>query len=138
MQPDDPGSLHDESIVTIWREVISACRGLEQVLRIGYLGPAGTSSEQAVIVHFGHETQPTPYPGTDEVFRAVEFGTIDCGVVPVENLTEGVVLRMSGLFLQTSLRISSEIALRVHHNLPRKTGGMSQVKMVHVHTQALA
>ena len=72
MQSSNPGPLHDESIAAIWREVMSACRGLEQALRIGYLGPAGTFSEQAVIAHFGHEIQPMPCPSIDEVFRAAE------------------------------------------------------------------
>ena len=72
------------------------------------------------------------------MFRAAESGTVDCGVVPVENSTEGVVSRTLDLFLQTSLKISGEIALRVHHNLLHKTGDMSQVKVVRAHAQALA
>ncbi|WP_055334942.1 chorismate mutase, partial [Ralstonia solanacearum] len=138
VQSSNPGPLHGESIAAIWREVMSACRGLEQALRIGYLGPTGTFTEQAVIAHFGHEIQPMPCPSIDEVFRAAESGTVDCGVVPVENSTEGVVSRTLDLFLQTSLKISGEIALRVHHNLLHKTGDMSQVKVVRAHAQALA
>lgn len=138
MQSGNPGPLHGESIAAIWREVMSACRGLEQALRIGYLGPVGTFTEQAVFAHFGHEIQPMPCPSIDEVFRAAEAGTVDCGVVPVENSTEGVVSRTLDLFLQTSLKISGEIALRVHHNLLHKTGDMSQVKVVRAHAQALA
>ena len=65
------------AIASIWREVISACRALERRLRVGYLGPAGTFSEQAVFAQFGHEVDAVPCPSFDEVFRAAEAGTVD-------------------------------------------------------------
>lgn len=44
------GPLPNESLVAIWREVMCACRGLESELKVAYLGPRGTFSEQAMIV----------------------------------------------------------------------------------------
>ena len=41
------GPLPNESLVAIWREVMCACRGLESELKVAYLGPRGTFSEQA-------------------------------------------------------------------------------------------
>jgi chorismate mutase/prephenate dehydratase len=138
VQAANPGPLLDESVASIWREVMSACRGLEKPLEVAFLGPAGTFSEQALYAHFGHEVTGVPCPSIDEVFRAVEAGTVEYGVVPVENSTEGAVSRTLDLFLQTSLRISGEIALRVHHNLMASSPDMNGVTVVRAHAQALA
>ncbi|SOZ15466.1 fused chorismate mutase P; prephenate dehydratase [Cupriavidus taiwanensis] len=138
VQGANPGPLLGESVAAIWREVMSACRGLEKPLEVAFLGPAGTFSEQALYAHFGHEVSGVPCPSIDEVFRAVEAGTVEYGVVPVENSTEGAVSRTLDLFLQTSLKISGEIALKVHHNLMASTPDMKGVTVVRAHAQALA
>ncbi len=138
VQGANPGPLLGESVAAIWREVMSACRGLEKPLEVAFLGPAGTFSEQALYAHFGHEVSGVPCPSIDEVFRAVEAGTVEYGVVPVENSTEGAVSRTLDLFLQTSLKISGEIALKVHHNLMASTPDMQGVTVVRAHAQALA
>lgn len=134
----NPGPLPADSIVTIWREVISACRALERRLRIGYLGPAGTFSEQAVYAQFGHGVDAVPLPSFDEVFRATEAGSVDFGVVPVENSTEGAVNRSLDLFLQTPLRICGEVSIPVRHHLLTASGTMDGVERVCAHPQALA
>ncbi len=138
VQGANPGPLLGESVASIWREVMSACRGLEKPLEIAFLGPAGTFSEQALYAHFGHEVTGVPCTTIDEVFRAVEAGTVEYGVVPVENSTEGAVSRTLDLFLQTSLKISGEIALKVHHNLMASKPDMAGVTVVRAHAQALA
>ncbi|MBY4895593.1 prephenate dehydratase [Cupriavidus sp. AU9028] len=138
VQAGNAGPLLDESVAAIWREVMSACRGLEKPLEVAFLGPAGTFSEQALYAHFGHEVSGVPCPSIDEVFRAVEAGTVEYGVVPVENSTEGAVSRTLDLFLQTSLKISGEIALKVHHNLMASTPDLQGVTVVRAHPQALA
>jgi len=134
----NPGPLLGESVAAIWREIMSACRGLEKPLEVAFLGPAGTFSEQALYAHFGHEVTGVACPSIDEVFRAVEAGTVEYGVVPVENSTEGAVSRTLDLFLQTSLKISGEIAVKVHHNLMASSPDMKGVTVVRAHAQALA
>jgi chorismate mutase/prephenate dehydratase len=138
VQQNNPGPLKNESLATIWREVMSACRALEKSIEAAYLGPAGTFSEQALYAHFGHDVSGVPCASIDEVFRAVEAGTAEYGIVPVENSTEGAVSRTLDLFLQTSLKISGEVALRVHHNLMNRSGDMAHAKVVCAHPQALA
>lgn len=138
VQENNPGPLKNESLATIWREVMSACRALEKSIEAAYLGPAGTFSEQALYAHFGHDVSGVPCTSIDEVFRAVEAGTVEYGIVPVENSTEGAVSRTLDLFLQTSLKISGEVALRVHHNLMNRSGNMANAKVVRAHPQALA
>ncbi len=135
---DNPGPLASADLQTIFREVMSACRALEKRVVVAFLGPAGTYSEQAVWQQFGQAVEPLPCVSIDEVFRSVEAGTADFGVVPVENSTEGTVNRTLDLLMQTTLAISGEVALPVHHSLMTRTGSMDGITRVCAHSQALA
>jgi chorismate mutase/prephenate dehydratase len=134
----NPGPLAAADVQTIFREIMSACRALEKRVTVAYLGPAGTFSEQAVYQQFGHAVESVLCASFDEVFRAAEAGTADFGVVPVENSTEGAVNRTLDLLLQTSLTISAEVSIPVHHSLMTAHGSMDGVKRICAHSQALA
>jgi chorismate mutase/prephenate dehydratase len=134
----NPGPLPNASIEAVYREIISACRELERRMRVAYLGPAGTFSEQALYRHFGSGVEPIACPSIDEVFRATEAGSTDFGIVPVENSTEGAVNRSLDLFLQTPLRICGEVSVPVRHNLLTRSGSMDGVRRICAHAQALA
>jgi chorismate mutase/prephenate dehydratase len=47
------GPLRDEEILRLFREIMSACLAQQEPLKIGYLGPEGTFTQQAVLKHFG-------------------------------------------------------------------------------------
>jgi len=126
------------ALTRVFREVISACRGLEQDLRVAYLGPEGTFSEQAVRRHFGGGVEALPAAVIDEVFRRCESGDAQFAVVPVENSTEGAVGRSLDLLLVTPLRICGEVELRVQQNLMAKGGDAAALKRVYAHAQSLA
>jgi chorismate mutase/prephenate dehydratase len=132
------GPLAGTDVQTIFREIMSACRALEKRVKVAFLGPIGTFSEQAVYKQFGHAVEGEACVSIDEVFRATEAGTADFGVVPIENSTEGRVNRTLDLLLQTSLSISGEILLPVHHSLMTKSGAMDGVTRICAHSQALA
>lgn len=132
------GPLVGGDVQTIFREIMSSCRALERRVNVAYLGPAGTFSEQAVYRQFGHAVEGVPCASIDEVFRAAEAGTADFGVVPVENSSEGAVNRTLDLLLQTTLSISGEQSIPVHHNLMTKTGSMEGVMRICSHSQTLA
>ncbi len=134
----NPGPLAAAGIASIWREIMSACRALERSIRVAYLGPAGTFSEEAALGYFGSSIERLPCPSIDEVFRATVAGAADFGVVPVENSTEGVVARSLDLFLHTPLTILGEASLAVRHNLLRRAAGLDGVRAVLAHPQALA
>ncbi|MDB5796894.1 MAG: pheA [Paucimonas sp.] len=134
----NPGPLQDHDLQSIFREVMSACRALEKRVTVAYLGPAGTYSEQAVFRQFGQAIDALPCVSIDEVFRATEAGTAEFGVVPVENSNEGAVNRSLDLLLQTTLTISGEISLPVHHTLMTRSGSMEGVERICAHSQALA
>ena len=134
----NPGPLQSGDVQTIFREVMSACRALEKRVTVAYLGPTGTFSEQAVYQQFGHAVDSLACASIDEVFRAAEAGTADFGVVPIENSSEGVINRTLDLLLQTTLRISGEVAIPVHHSLMTKDGTTDHVTRICAHSQALA
>ena len=138
MTAENPGPLPAERVTAVFREVISACRGMEQDIRAAYLGPQGTFSEQAVMKHFGRAVEAIPLASIDEVFRRAEAGDAEFAVVPVENSTEGAVGRTLDLLVSTPLQICAEIELRVHQNLMLKSGDMAGIKRVYSHAQSLA
>ena len=132
------GALPAESAVTLFREIISACRALEQDIRVAYLGPQGTFSEQAARKQFGQAVEAEPAPSIDEVFRSAESGATQFAVVPAENSTDGVVGRTLDLLLTTPLAICGEIELRVRQNLLSRLPKLAAVKRVYSHAQSLA
>jgi len=135
---DNDGPLPSSDLQSIFREVMSACRALEKRVTVAFLGPAGTYSEQAVWQQFGHAVVDLACVSIDEVFRAVEAGMADFGVVPVENSSEGTVNRTLDLLLQTSLSLSGEVSLPVHHSLMTQSGNMDGITRICAHSQALA
>jgi chorismate mutase / prephenate dehydratase len=132
------GPLRSDSVAPIWREIMSACRSLESPMRVAYLGPAGTFSEEAALGFFGSSIVRVPCGSFDEVFRLTSAGAADFGVVPIENSTEGGVARALDLFLHTPLFIIGETSLFVRHNLLRKADSRNDIQAVLAHPQALA
>jgi chorismate mutase/prephenate dehydratase len=130
--------LAPERMTAVFREIISACRGLEEAIRVSYLGPEGTFSEQAVRKHFGGAVEALAVPSVDEAFRRCESGAAQFAVVPAENSTEGVVGRTLDLLVTTPLRVCGEIELRVQQNLLSREKEMRSIKRVYSHAQSLA
>jgi chorismate mutase/prephenate dehydratase len=131
------GPMPDETMVRLFREIMSACLALEQPLNVAYLGPEGTFTQAATLKQFGHAVQTLALDTLDDVFREVEAGAADYGVVPVENSTEGVISHTLDLFQRSPLSISGEVELRIHHHLLVKDRNV-KVTRVLAHQQALA
>ncbi|MEE9326194.1 MAG: prephenate dehydratase [Cocleimonas sp.] len=110
-------SLQNERITAIYREIISSCLALEQSIKVSFLGPKGTFSQEAANKHFGQAVETVPTGSIGQVFREVENGTVDYGVVPIENSTEGVISYTLDVFMNSPLKISGEVKLRIHQNL---------------------
>ncbi|MCX7628181.1 MAG: prephenate dehydratase [Methylophilaceae bacterium] len=134
----NPGPLSGEAVAAIFRSVMSQCRALEKQLTVAFLGPLGTYSEEAALKQFGGLSSPVQCASIDEVFRAVESGQVDYGVVPVENSTEGAIGRTLDLLLAGTLSICGEVALPVHHNLLSRAVDKAALQRVYAHAQSLA
>lgn len=131
------GPMPDEEMVRLFREIMSACLALEKPLEVAYLGPQCTFTHAATQKQFGHSANTIAMDGIDDVFRAVEAGAADYGVVPVENSTEGVISHTLDLFQDSVLSICGEVELRIHHHLLVNNSEV-KVDRVLAHQQALA
>ncbi|MGD8873769.1 MAG: prephenate dehydratase [Gammaproteobacteria bacterium] len=131
------GPLPDAEMVRLFREIMSACLALEKQLTIAFLGPEGTFTQAAALKQFGHSVETLPLNGIADVFREVEAGAADYGVVPVENSTEGVISHTLDLFQYSRLGICGEVGLRIHHHLLARHEAV-KVTRVLAHQQALA
>ncbi len=136
---ENGGPLTNEEMARLFREVMSACLALEQPIKVAFLGPEGTFTQQAVSKHFGHSAVPMPMSAIDEVFREVEAGAVHYGVVPVENSTEGVVTHTLDSFIDSNINICGEVVLRIHHNLlVSDVTNTDKISRIYSHPQSLA
>jgi len=138
LQADNQGPLSPEAVSHIFRAVMSNCRALEKELSIAFLGPLGTYSEEAALKQFGEGRGAVVCGSIDEVFRTVEAGQADYGVVPVENSTEGAVGITLDLLLSSPLQVISEVTLPVHHCLLSAQQDIRQISHVFSHAQSLS
>jgi chorismate mutase/prephenate dehydratase len=132
------GPLSDSEMLRLFREIMSACLAQQEPLKIAYLGPEGTFTQQAVTRHFGHSVHALSMPAIDEVFEQVQSGDADFGVVPIENSTQGIVSHTLDMFLLSDLKICGEIELRVHQNLLTLARSLEQIERVYSHEQSLS
>jgi chorismate mutase/prephenate dehydratase len=133
------GPLDGASMAYIFREIMSACLALEKPLQVAYLGPEGTFTQAATIKHFGHAAICVPQATIDTVFSQVESGECNYGVVPVENSTEGMVSHTLDNFMDSPLKISGEVEMRIgHHLLAAPNTTEESITRICAHQQALA
>ena len=88
-------------------------------MKIGYLGPKGTFSEEVTSRYFaGQDVQLVPLPTILSVLEEVESGTIDKGVVPIENTLEGAInVTVDSLGENPNLFVQGAVILRVSQHL---------------------
>jgi chorismate mutase/prephenate dehydratase len=133
------GPLPDEVAARLFREIMSACLALERPITVAYLGPAGTFSERAAKKQFGEGALAVPQVSIDEVYRCVESGAADFGIVPIENSTEGAIGRSLDLMPQSPLKTCGEVLLRIHHHLMvQSRSDLKAIQRVFSHGQSLA
>lgn len=132
------GPLSNDEITRLFREVISACLALESPMKVAFLGPAGTFTQEAAFKHFGQSVETVALGAIDDVFREVESGNANFGVVPVENSTEGVVNHTLDTFVVSPLKICGEVELRIHHHLLAAGDDWQVAEKIVSHQQSLA
>ena len=118
LKANDKGLLPDSKIRSIYKELISGCLSLEEILKVAYLGPEGTHSEAAVYNQFGSQVKRIPALTIDDVFFQVINDEVNIGVVPVENSSEGVInTTLNCLADSENINIIGEIFLDIDHQL---------------------
>ena len=92
-------------------------------MKIGYLGPEGTFSEEASALYRKKIGRASfiPYTSIHELLLAVDRGKINEGVVPIENSVEGAIgLVFDMLVKDVNLKIRQELIIPVKHYLMAK------------------
>ena len=111
------GPLNNEALKSIYREIMSASIALEKSIKVAYLGPPASFTHLASIKKFGSSIEYLSCDSITDVFYDVQKQRADYGVVPIENSTEGAVTYTLDMFIQSDLKICSEILLQISHNL---------------------
>jgi chorismate mutase/prephenate dehydratase len=131
------GPFPNKALEEVYREIISGSLSLEKPLRIAYLGPQATFTHLASMRKFGSSPTYLPVKSIADVFSEVEKGRADYGVVPIENSTEGVINYTLDMFIDSDLKVVSEILLEISHNLLSKSS-LTNIKKIYSHSQAIA
>ena len=129
-------SAHD--VENVFREILSICRSQNASMPIAYLGPKATFAHIAAMKKFGKSLDYIECSSIADVFTEVERGRADYGVVPIENSTEGAVNHTLDMFIDSGLKICSEMYLPIQHNLLSKHKKVSFIKKVYSHEQVFA
>ncbi len=125
------GPLPGDSMKAIYAEIMSACLSLEHPMTVAYLGPELTFTNQAALKKFGSSVGYLSCDSISDVFREVEKGNADYGVVPIENSSEGAVNHTLDMFVDSPLMICSEVYLSIRHSLLRKKGCKGEIKRIY-------
>jgi prephenate dehydratase len=108
-------------------------------MRVAFLGPAGTFTEEALRASAPGPVEEVPYPSIYETVMAVHDGETDMAVAPIENSLEGsVTTTLDALATEAhDVRIAMEFVLPVRHNLiARSEMPLADVQRVISHPQA--
>jgi len=132
------GPLDPQTVRAIFREIMSGSRALQKVLKVSYLGPEYSFSHIAAVERFGQTVEFMKVGSIAAVFEEVNRGHADFGVVPLDNSTDGRVADTLDMFIRLPLlKISSEIRLRIHHNLLANCD-QPEIRRVYSKAQALS
>jgi prephenate dehydratase len=110
-------------------------------LRVAYLGPAGTFTEEALRASAPQGVDELPYASVYEAVMAVQNGEVERAVVPIENSIEGSVnATLDALAGEaSSVRIAGELVLEIEHCLvARDSLDLDRITRVVSHPQATA
>jgi prephenate dehydratase len=105
--------------------------------RIAFQGELGANSHIACRNVYP-DYEPVPYQTFEETFSALEDGTVDLAMIPVENSTAGRVADIHHLLPQSKVHIIGEYFLPIRHQLLGLPGArLEQITAAHSHPQAL-
>lgn len=138
LKNNNNSDLPNEAIVSIFTEIISACRNLEKPLTVSYLGPEASFTHSAAIKQFGSSVKFLSQNSIESVFFNVTKGFSDYGVVPIENTTEGTVNYTLDKFTDSKLNIVAEIELKITHSFLSIEDNLKNIKKIYSHPQSFA
>jgi len=111
------GPLDAGALESLYREIMSSSLAMGASLKVAYLGPPATFTHLASLKKFGSQVEYLACNSIADVFCEVERGKAEYGVIPIENSIEGAVSHSLDMFVDSDLKICSQIILDVSHNL---------------------
>ncbi|KAA0444259.1 MAG: prephenate dehydratase [Candidatus Thioglobus sp.] len=129
-------AIKDQDMAHIFREIMSACLALEQQIKVAYLGPEGTFTQEAALKYFGNAVQTLACNSIDSIFQQVAKGDTAYGVVPIENSSNGVIGRTIDMLYAQDLKICGEIEIAIHHQL-MMADSAKKIKVIYAHQQSI-
>ncbi|MGL1932479.1 MAG: prephenate dehydratase [Desulfotalea sp.] len=135
---DNHDKFPEDSLKSIFHEIITTCRLSQKKAIVGFLGPIATFSHLAGVKYFGHAAEYKDLKTIEQVFAEVEKGRIEFGIVPVENSIEGAVSSTLDSFMKYQVKICGEMQLPISHNLVSQLGNIDDIETVVSHDQPLA
>jgi prephenate dehydratase len=110
----------------------------KSIRMFAFQGEPGAFSHSAALKLLGSRAKPLPCASFRDVFQAVQTGSADCAVVPIENTLHGSVHENYDYLMEYDLVISGETSIRISHQLIAMPGTkLSRVKRVLSHPVAL-
>jgi prephenate dehydratase len=107
--------------------------------RVGYLGPEGTFSEEALLASAAPgAVEPTPLRTIYDTALALRTGEVEWAIVPIENSLDGSISVTLDLLAEDAadVKIVAETLLRVRHSLiASETVGLEEIDTVLSHPQ---
>ena len=130
-------SINQEAIESIYRQIVTVSKSVQGIV-VAFQGEIGAFSEEAAVHFFGPSIEAKPCESLDDVFKVVEQGEVQFGVVPIENSLEGSISRVYDLLLDSSLMVCGETELRIVHCLiTSPEARLDLIRKVYSHPQAL-
>ena len=105
-------------------------------LVVGYQGVPGSFGNEAMLKYFKNIKETKSYEKFEEVFKAVESGEIEYGILPVENSSTGGIGTVEDLLKEYNLYIVGEECIKISQNLVGIKGAtVDDIKEVYSHPQ---
>ncbi len=135
---ENKGPISDSALKAIFREVMSSALSLEHPIKIAYLGPEFTFTHLASMKKFGSSVEYISCDTITDVFAEVVKARADYGVVPIENSIDGAITHTQDMFIESDLKICSEVYLEISHNLLSGESDRKKIKKVYSKSQVFA
>lgn len=137
LKDNNDGHLSEEGILAAWREIFSASRQAQMPLRVAYLGPEGTFTQQAALLRFGSSAELIATHTIAAAFSWVLKGTIDFAVLPVENTLQGIVGETVDLLgAAREPLIVGEVTLPIHFVFSSVRDRLEDIKTIYSKQEA--
>lgn len=108
-------------------------------VKVGFPGVIGSFSEEALLKFFGEDSDSISYDGFEDVFKAIDTGEIEYGMLPIENSSTGAISDVYDLIQKYGFYIVGEESIKIDQHLIGTEGATIEcIKEVYSHPQGIS